>query len=120
DRPRHHIRRRRPLPRGEEGGGRPPMSGSARVVKLGVLGGDGIGPEVVDAALLVLDACEARFSFRTERTAFDWSGTQFLRDGRRFDKAALEPIRKLDAVLFGAIGHPDVPRGLLESDIIFG
>jgi 3-isopropylmalate dehydrogenase len=96
------------------------MSATPRVVKLGVLGGDGIGPEVVEAALLVLDACEARFGFRTERTSFDWSGAQYLRDGRRFDRAALEPIRQLDAVLFGAIGHPNVPRGMLEADIIFG
>jgi len=93
---------------------------AARVVKLGVLGGDGIGPEVVEAALLVLDACEARFGFRTERTPLEWSGAQYLRDGRRFDAAALEPIKKLDAVLMGAIGHPDVPRGMLEADIIFG
>jgi 3-isopropylmalate dehydrogenase len=96
------------------------MTAATRVVKLGVLGGDGIGPEVIDAALLVLDACEARFGFQTERTSFDWSGAQYLRDGRRFDAAALEPIRKLDAVLFGAIGHPGVPRGMLEADIIFG
>lgn len=89
------------------------------MVKLGVLGGDGIGPEVVDAALLVLDACEARFGFRTERTSFDWSGSQYLRDGRRFDAMALEPIKPLDAVLLGAIGHPDAPRGMLEADVIF-
>ena len=96
------------------------MGTPSRVVKLGVLGGDGIGPEVVAAALLVLDACEARFGFRTERTSFDWSGAQYLRDGRRFDAAALEPIKKLDAVLLGAIGHPQAPRGMLEQDIIFG
>jgi 3-isopropylmalate dehydrogenase len=93
---------------------------AARPLKLGLLGGDGIGPEVVDAALVVLDACEARFGFTTERTTFDWSGEQYLQDGRRFDAAALEPIRKLDAVLMGAIGHPGVPRGMLEHDIIFG
>ena len=92
----------------------------SRVVKLGVLGGDGIGPEVTAAALLVLDACESRFGFTTERTPFDWSGAQYLRDGRRFDAAALEPFRRLDAVLLGAIGHPDAPRGMLEHDIIFG
>ena len=96
------------------------MTSTERIVKLGVLGGDGIGPEVVDAALVVLDACEAKFGFRTERTVLDWSGEQYLRDGRRFDAAALEPIRKLDAVLLGAVGHPGVPRGMLESDIIFG
>jgi 3-isopropylmalate dehydrogenase len=87
---------------------------------MGILGGDGIGPEVTEAALLVLDACETRFGFRTERTSFDWSGEQYLRDKRRFDAKALEPIRKLDAVLMGAIGPPGVPRGLLEHDIIFG
>jgi 3-isopropylmalate dehydrogenase len=87
---------------------------------LGVLGGDGIGPEVTEAALLVLDACEARFGFKTERTRYDWGGEQYLRDGRRFDAAALEPFKKLDAILMGAIGHPDVPRGMLEADIIFG
>lgn len=96
------------------------MSSPMRTVKVGILGGDGIGPEVVDAALVVLDACEARFGFRTERTVFDWSGEQYLRDGRRFDAAALEPIKKLDAVLLGAVGHPGVPRGMLEADIIFG
>ncbi|MDP9264579.1 MAG: isocitrate/isopropylmalate family dehydrogenase [Chloroflexota bacterium] len=96
------------------------MDAASRAVRLGVLGGDGIGPEVVDAALMVLDAAEARFGFKTERVRLDWSGEQYLRDGRRFDAAALEPIKKLDAVLLGAIGHPDVPRGMLEADIIFG
>jgi len=96
------------------------VTAAPRVVKLGILGGDGIGPEVVEGALLVLDACEARFGFTTERTSFDWSGAQYLRDGRRFDAAALEPIKKLDAVLLGAIGHPQAPRGMLEADIIFG
>ena len=93
---------------------------SDRVVKLGILGGDGIGPEVTEAALVVLDAVEARFGFRTERRSFDWSGAQYLRDGRRFDAAALEAIRGLDAVLLGAIGHPDTPRGMIEEDIVFG
>ena len=93
---------------------------ASRVVKLGVLGGDGIGPEVTAGALIVLDAAEARFGFRTERSTLDWSGDQYLRDGRRFDAKALEPIKQLDAVLLGAIGHPDVPRGMLEADVIFG
>src|SRR5258708_13406105 len=91
-----------------------------RTVKLGLLGGDGIGPEVVDAALVVLDACEAKFGFTTERTPFDWSGEQYLRDGRRFDAAALEPIRTLDPVLMGPIGHPDVPPGMLQHHTTSG
>ncbi len=92
----------------------------SRTVKLGVLGGDGIGPEVVDAALIVLDAAETRFGFRTERTPFDWSGAQYLRDGRRIDAAAIDRLRELDAILLGAMGHPDAPRGLIERDVIIG
>src|SRR5260221_2125388 len=102
-------------------GGLSPLSATpSRVVKMGILGGDGIGPEVTEAALVVLDACESRFGFRTERTTFDWSGEQYLRDKRRFDAKALEPIRKLNAVLMGGTGRPGVPRGLLDHELIFG
>jgi 3-isopropylmalate dehydrogenase len=91
-----------------------------RTYRLGVIPGDGIGPEVTDAALHVLDAAEERFGFSTERTTFPWSGAHYLATGERFSAAALAPIRALDAVLLGAIGHPDVPRGMVEADIVFG
>jgi 3-isopropylmalate dehydrogenase len=88
--------------------------------RIGVIGGDGIGPEVTEAALLVLDTAEDRFGFRTERTSLPWSGAQYLATGERFTAAGLEPIQRLDAVLLGAIGHPDAPRGMIEADVIFG
>ena len=85
-----------------------------------MIGGDGIGPEVTTAALSVLDACERRFGFRTERTSFPWSGAQYLATGERLTLEKMAPIRELDAVLFGAIGHPDAPRGMIERDVIIG
>jgi 3-isopropylmalate dehydrogenase len=88
--------------------------------RLGVIGGDGIGPEVTDAALRVLDACEARFGFRTERTRFPWSGEHYLATGERLTREKMAPIREQDAVLLGAIGHPDAPRGMIERDVIIG
>ncbi|TME25051.1 MAG: 3-isopropylmalate dehydrogenase [Chloroflexi bacterium] len=88
--------------------------------KLGVIGGDGIGPEVTEVALHVLDACERRFRFRTERTSFPWSGAHFLKTGERLTPDKLAPIRAQDAVLLGAIGHPDVPRGMIERDVVIG
>jgi 3-isopropylmalate dehydrogenase len=91
-----------------------------KTYKLGVIGGDGIGPEVTDAALLVLDACEQRFGFRTERVAFPWSGAHYLKTGERFTPDKLGAMRGLDAVLLGAIGHPDAPRGMIERDIVIG
>lgn len=90
-----------------------------RTHRLAVIGGDGIGPEVTGAALTVLDAAERRFGFRTERTALDWSAEGYLR-GLKVTPEMIEPLRSYDAVLLGAIGHPDAPRGQPEHDIIFG
>lgn len=92
------------------------MAGRYRIA---VIGGDGIGPEVTDAALAVLDALEARYGFRTERTAFDWSAQRYA-SGLRVSPEMIAPLRGYDAILLGAIGHPDAPRGLPEHDIIFG
>src|SRR5881296_2387577 len=90
------------------------------VYRIGVIGGDGIGPEVTAAALRVLEALEKRFGFRTERTSFPWSGAHYLRTGERLTPEKMTPIRGQDAVLLGAIGHPDAPRGLIERDVIIG
>ena len=78
-----------------------------------MIGGDGIGPEVTAAALRVLDACERRFGFRTERTSFPWSGAHYLATGERLTLEKMARIREQDAVLMGAIGHPDAPRGMI-------
>ncbi|MDE3113765.1 MAG: 3-isopropylmalate dehydrogenase, partial [Chloroflexota bacterium] len=90
-----------------------------RAYRIAVIGGDGIGPEVTDAALSVLDASEKRFGFRTERTPVDWSAEKYA-TGFRVTPEMIEPLRSYDAILLGAIGHPDAPRGLPEADIIFG
>ena len=91
-----------------------------KTYRIGVIGGDGIGPEVTAAALGVLDACERRFGFKTERTSFPWSGAQYLATGERLTLEKMAPIREQDAVLMGAIGHPDAPRGMIERDVIIG
>lgn len=91
-----------------------------RSYRVGVIGGDGIGLEVTAAALRVLDAAERRFGFRTERTDYPWSGAHYLATGELMREEHLEEIRRLDAVLLGAIGHPDAPRGLLERNVILG
>ena len=97
-----------------------PASRAVKTYRLGVIGGDGIGPEVTAAALGVLDVCEQRFAFRTARTSFPWSGAHYLKTGERLTADKLAPIREQGAVLLGAIGHPDAPRGLIERDVIIG
>lgn len=90
-----------------------------KTYRIAVVGGDGIGPEVTAAALTVLDAVEERFGLRTERSSLPWSAEGYLR-GERVTADMIEPLRSYDAVLLGAIGHPDAPRGVPEQDIIFG
>jgi len=88
--------------------------------RVGVVAGDGIGPEVTAAALHVLGATERVFGFKTEREQFPWSGAHYLATGELMTDKDLEHLRTLDAILFGALGHPDVPRGLLERNVILG
>jgi 3-isopropylmalate dehydrogenase len=90
-----------------------------RSYRIAVIGGDGIGPEVTSAALTVLDAAETRFGFRTERATLDWSAQGYV-TGRRVTAEMIDPLRSYDAILLGAIGHPDAPRGVPEAEIIFG
>lgn len=87
--------------------------------RLAVIGGDGIGPEVTEAALHVLDETEQRFGFKSERVSIPWSARGYV-DGLRVTAEMIEPLRDYDAVLLGAIGHPDAPRGIAEMDIVFG
>jgi len=87
---------------------------------LAVIPGDGIGPEVIRAALRVLDAAERRFSFSTSREEYPWSSARYVESGAHVTRADVEGLRKHQAILFGAIGDPRAPRGVVEREIIFG
>jgi 3-isopropylmalate dehydrogenase len=91
----------------------------AGTYRIAVIGGDGIGPEVTDAALRVLDVAERRFGFVTERATVDWSAEKYAR-GFRVTPEMIASLAQNDAILMGAIGHPDAPRGIPEQEIIFG
>jgi 3-isopropylmalate dehydrogenase len=93
------------------------MSASFR---LAVIGGDGIGPEVIRAALRVLDAAERRFGFSTVREEFPWSSARYVETSRRILPTDIDKLREFDAILFGAIGDPRAPRGVVERDVILG
>ncbi|MFN8035563.1 MAG: 3-isopropylmalate dehydrogenase [Acidimicrobiia bacterium] len=82
--------------------------------RIGIIGGDGIGPEVLAEALRVVDATGVRY----ERVDFDLGGARFLRDGEVLPDGDLDAIRGLDAVLLGAVGAPDVPPGVIERGLL--
>jgi 3-isopropylmalate dehydrogenase len=81
---------------------------------IGIIGGDGIGPEVVAEALKVVDATGVAY----EPVAFDLGGARYLRTGEVLPDAELGEIGGLDAVLLGAVGTPDVPPGVLERGLL--
>ncbi len=86
--------------------------------KIAVIGGDGTGPEVVAEALKCLKAISDKTGFKFETTPFGWGGEHYLKTGEILPDDAADTLRKFDAVLLGAIGHPDVKPGILEKGIL--
>jgi len=82
--------------------------------QIGIIGGDGIGPEVVAEALKVVDAAGVAYT----PVVFDLGGARYLRDGEVLPAADLAAIRRLDAVLLGAVGAPEVPPGVIERGLL--
>ncbi|WP_119697280.1 3-isopropylmalate dehydrogenase [Microbacterium halotolerans] len=83
----------------------------SRVVKLAVIPGDGIGPEVVAEAEKVLDAATAGTEVRFDRTRFSLGAQRFLDTGDTLTDDDLDAIRAHDAILLGAVGgQPGDPR----------
>ncbi|MFB6281713.1 MAG: tartrate dehydrogenase [Haloferacaceae archaeon] len=70
---------------------------------------DGIGPEVIDAALPLVEAVADDHGFELEFTRFDWSSQRYLDEGAMMPDDGLDRIEDRDAILLGAVGHPEVP-----------
>jgi len=88
------------------------------VHRIAVIGGDGIGPEVVGEALKVLDRVEQLEGFTTERADFDLGGRRYSATGEVLSDETLEELRGFHAVLLGAVGTPEVPPGVLERGLL--
>ena len=82
--------------------------------KIGVIGGDGIGPEVIAEALKVVRATGVEI----ETVEYDLGGARYLRDGTILPDSVLEEWRGLDALLLGAVGTPEVPPGVIERGLL--
>lgn len=76
---------------------------------IALLPGDGIGPEVVDAAVPVLREAGRAHGFEIDTTTYDWNSDRWLETGEMMPEDAPDRIRSHDAILHGAMGHPDVP-----------
>ncbi|ASR04139.1 3-isopropylmalate dehydrogenase [Gordonia rubripertincta] len=83
-------------------------------MKLAVIAGDGIGPEVIGEALGVLETVVPSVS----TTEFDLGARRYHRNGELLTEDDLESLRRHDAILLGAIGDPSVPPGILERGLL--
>ena len=81
---------------------------------IGVIGGDGIGPEVLAEALKVVEATGVDL----DTVEYDLGGARYLDDGTVLPDAVLEEWRSHDALLLGAVGTPGVPPGVIERGLL--
>jgi len=102
------------------------------VLKIAVIPGDGIGPEVVREGLKVLEAVakplrdpertprgpEGGSELKYDLTHYDFGGDRYLATGEVLPEGALEELRQFDAIYLGAVGHPEVPAGVLEKGLL--
>src|SRR5579875_2735168 len=89
---------------------------ASRTIRLAVIGGDGIGPEVVAEALKVLRAAAPGVTI--DETSYDLGAARWHRTGETLPDSVLEELRQQDAILLGAVGDPSVPSGVLERGLL--
>ena len=94
------------------------QNSAARDIHLAVVAGDGIGAEVVEQGLRVLEAVLVGTGVRVRTTSFDLGARRWHATGETLTDTDLAAIRGHDAILLGAIGDPSVPSGVLERGLL--
>jgi 3-isopropylmalate dehydrogenase len=88
----------------------------ARTMTIAVIGGDGIGPEVIGEAVKVLRVAAGNGAIET--TTYDLGAKRYIRTGEILPDSVLAEIAEHDAILLGAVGDPGVPSGVLERGLV--
>ncbi|MBM3252601.1 MAG: 3-isopropylmalate dehydrogenase [Candidatus Omnitrophica bacterium] len=86
--------------------------------KIAVIPGDGTGPEVVSQGLKILRAAAKKFDFQYSTQVFDFGGERYLKTGKTLEESDVEELKKFHAIYLGAIGHPEVKPGILETGVL--
>ena len=89
-----------------------------KTYRIAVMPGDGTGPEVVREALKAMKAAADRENLSIDLTDYDLGGDRYLKTGEILPPSVLEELKGADAILLGAIGHPDVKPGILEKGLL--
>src|SRR6266446_1168268 len=89
--------------------------------KIAVIPGDGIGPEVIDAGMSILERVNAASKLGLEFVTFGWNADEYLRTGISIPPGAMDDLRNnYAAVYLGAFGDPRVPDMKHAADILLG
>ncbi|MEL6982183.1 MAG: 3-isopropylmalate dehydrogenase [Actinomycetota bacterium] len=89
-------------------------SSSGERLRVAVVGGDGIGPEVIEQGLRVIDGVGVEL----ETEHYDLGGSRYLRDGTILPDSVLDEWRGFHAIYLGAVGTPEVPPGVIERGLL--
>jgi tartrate dehydrogenase/decarboxylase / D-malate dehydrogenase len=89
------------------------------VFRIAVIGGDGIGPEVIEQAILVAEASVGRFDkAELHWDRLPWSSAYYKKHGRMLPENGWETLKTHDAILFGAVGDPSVPDKITAHELL--
>ena len=90
----------------------------ATTFRIAVIPGDGIGQEVVPAAIEVLEAAGQRCGFRFDWEHFAWGSEHYFEEGRMMPADGLDRLRPFDAIFFGAVGDPKLQDNLTLNGLL--
>jgi tartrate dehydrogenase/decarboxylase / D-malate dehydrogenase len=80
-----------------------------KTLTIAVIAGDGVGPEVVPQARRILERAGQKHNIAFAFQDFDWGSAHFFRWGKMMPSGALDLLEACDAILLGAVGHPEIP-----------
>jgi tartrate dehydrogenase/decarboxylase/D-malate dehydrogenase len=89
-----------------------------REFSIAVIPGDGIGLEVMPEAQKVLGLIADRYDVSFNYTEFEWGTDYYFKHGEMMPAGGIEQLRPLDAILLGAVGHPDVPDNVTLNGLL--
>ena len=88
------------------------------MLKIGVIPGDGVGPEVIEVSLAILEKVARQDGIEYTLERFNLGGERYLATGDVLPQDDLDRLRRCDVILLGAVGHPGVAPGVLEKGIL--
>ena len=89
-----------------------------KLFNLAVIAGDGIGPEVVNEGLKVLDAVAKKYDLTFNKTPYELGAMYWHKTGETLPDSVMTELAKADVILLGAVGDPTVPSGVLERGLL--